>query len=118
VMVAMRVDRAMRIDVPAAQVPLRGRLLELRTPARRARRHGARVDRTTVGMVRADERAALEAQTAVVEVVVVKVIDRCAKRSRAHERVQVLVLEEDLHSGGRLVAVVLADDALTRLRVV
>src|SRR5262249_59989717 len=100
-------------------VPLGGGALPLPPPGGRAGRHWPRQDRPAVRGAALDPGTAEEAETAVVEIVAVEVVDIGAVRPRRHERVDLLVLEEDRHSiAGDLVAIVAAYRALAGLVVV
>src|SRR4029079_12503091 len=101
-------------DVHRTQVPFRGRLLPLRTPAWRSGRHRSIADGAAVALPHRNRRAAERAHRRAVELIVgVEIVDGNAERARRHERVEDLVLEEQGHAAAtRLIAVVLPDDSL------
>ena len=90
------------------QVVLRRGLLPLAAPLRRALRGVDHLDRPAAGDHAGDVGAADEAQARVIEIVAVEIVDHGRQRAGADERVQDLVVEEDIHGGHGLVGVVLA----------
>src|SRR5262249_11744678 len=100
-------------------VPLRGRLLPGFAPLRGAARHRPVADRQRGIETRTDVVAADEAMRTAIEIPVdVEVIHREVRAARAHERIEVPAFEEERGAGAGLVAVVLADDAFLRDRVI
>ena len=79
-----------------AEVVVLDRRLPFRAPARRARRHGRRLDRPSVGLHLAHVAAADEAVRAMVEIVAVEFVDAHADRAGGDERIEVefLLVEE------------------------
>ena len=115
----MRIVAARRTDIEGVVVPFGRRLLPFPAPARRAWRHRPGKDRPSVGGAGRDPGAAEEAESGVIEIVAVEVVDIGAVGAGRHERIDLLAFEEDRHAvAGDLVAVVLADRALPGLVVV
>src|SRR5476649_2554402 len=102
----------------AAEIVADRRLLPLFPPFRRSRWNRAITDRCATDGRHADTAAAEEAETGVVKVIVVEVINTHADRAYTDERVEVLVIEEQLHAVGGLVRIVTAGGAGAADRVV
>jgi hypothetical protein len=72
---------------------------------------------TPAAHCRCDEAAAEKAQPAMIEIVALEIVDRGRRSPGADERID-LVVDEHQHARGGLVAIVLADDALARRRII
>src|SRR6185437_9315801 len=105
-------------DREIAQEVLGRGLLPVEAPAGDARRYADHLDGPRAGYEGRDIGTADEAQARVIEVVAVEVVDNRGEGAGADEWVEQLVVEEDVHRTHRLVAVVLADDAIAGLGVV
>ena len=119
VVVAVRHDAAARADVHGGLVPLRGGSLPRLAPLRRAAWHRPVTDRQRRIEARTHVIAAHEAVRPAIEVPVdVEVVNGPVRTARAHEWIEAAPFEEERGSRAGLVAVVLADDAFLRDRVV
>src|SRR6185312_453633 len=115
---AMREIRARGVDGEGAAVPFCRRFLPGEAPARRAGRRHAPGDRPAMDRASEDERAAEKAQAAMIEIVAVEIVDIHLVGACGDEGVDLLLLEEDRDIAGDLIAVILADGALARHRII
>ncbi len=118
IIAAMAHHRAMGGDGGGAQISLDRCLLPLGAPFRHALRHIHHLDRPTAGIEDLDIAARDEAESLVVEIVAVELVDGHAQRAGADEGIDDLVLEEDIHRGGDLIGVIAPHHPLPALRVV
>src|SRR5262249_58460372 len=99
--------------------PLRGRGLRSGARGRGAWGQRPRPVWPAIGEARGDMPAADKAQARMIEIVAVKIVDDRAEGAGRHERIALLVLEEDGDAGTRvLIAVVLPDHAFAGCRIV
>ena len=119
VVVAVGHGAAAGADVHGGAEPLGGGLLPLRTPGGRAARHGTIADGQVGVVAGRHDVAAHHVERPAVEVPVgVEVVDDDVGAASRYEGVERLALEEQVGRGAGLVAVVAADHALLRCRVV
>src|SRR6185437_8837663 len=110
--------RAMSRDRCCLEIVLGDGLLEFAAPLRSAFGHGMGLYWTAIGIPKRDIATANEAESGVVEVVAVELIDRHSERTGAHKRVYDLVVEEHVNAGYNLIRVVLANGTLSGPRII
>src|SRR6185437_13465026 len=110
--------RAMCRDRRSLEIVLGDSLFEFAAPLRSAFGHGMGLYWTAIGIPQRDIATADEAESGVVEVVAVELIDRHSERTGAHKRVYNLVVEEHVNAGYDLIGVVLAYGALSGLGII
>src|SRR5665213_1315206 len=105
-------------DRRGLEIVFSDRFFEFAAPLRRAFGHGMSFYRAAIGVPKRDIAAANEAETGMVEVVAIELVDRHSEGARADERVYDFVVKEHIDAGDNLIGVVLSDNALSSLGIV